>query len=427
MGFYAFEPPDLEESYIDKSNERQNKYAAVKNVIRQQPEIGNNLEDITNKWGNTLGRDIMVGSALMGFSSISPEVALLVERQMEIEKEKSRSFWEQTKGAGRGLIRNAIVGMDSLAEATVKRPFQASARVLADSGKNVNLAYLQMFTNLIGLDKPVMALALGDEYSQFRKDYELAKDELGPTQAGYAIRELAKGNRVNLGRGYFGNSTLARDTDIYKELSQSIKDPNQLAQIEKVIQGQLGFDITGTERAKIDANKYRGVTISPGRVAAVQIAEPGTDRFKFVSGLIDGVVTLGFDPTNLAGAWATKLTKAGRSFKVADTAFDAKSTVGIRTATGQGNKVYKVVKRKLDDGENPFTIVDGKYVSREIAVVDVGETILKGDVAYTLDELNDIAVANGRKKAYYDNSGRAQEYIRDKVTNNFGTNFQNLF
>ena len=47
-------------------------------------------------------------------------------------------------------------------------------------------------------------------------------------------KKIAKGNRVNLGRGYFGNSTLARDTDIYKELSQTIKDPNQLAQIEKV-------------------------------------------------------------------------------------------------------------------------------------------------------------------------------------------------
>ena len=425
MGFYAFEPPDLEESYIDKSNERQNKYAAVKNLIRQQPEIGNNLEDITNKWGNTLGRDIMVGSALMGFNSISPEVALLVERQMELEKEQSRSFWEQTKGAGRGLIRNAIVGMDSLAEATVKRPFQASARVLADSGKNVNLAYLQMLTNIIGvgvLDIPVMKLALGDEYSQFRKDYELAKDELGPTQAGYAIRELAKGNKVNLGRGYFGNSTLARDTDIYKELSQSIKDPNQLTQIEKVIQGQLGFDITGTERAKVDANKYRGVTISPGRVAAVQIAEPGTDRFKLVSRLIDGVVTLGFDPTNLAGAWATKLTKAGRSFKVADTAFDAKSTVGIRTATGQGKKVYQIVKRKLDEGENPFK-EDGRYVTNEVAVVDVGDTILKGDYAYTTAELNDIAVANGRKKAYFDNSSRADDYLNNSLDNNFGTNF----
>ena len=207
MAFYAYEPPDLEENFIGKSDERQQKYNAIKQTIRQKPEVGNNLEDIVNKWGNVLGKDIMVGSALMGFSSISPEISLLLERQVELEKEQNRNFWEQTKGAGRGLIRNAIVGMDSLAEATVKRPFQASARVLADSGKNVNLAYLQMFTNLIGLDKPVMALALGDEYAQFRKDYELAKDELGPTQAGYAIRELAKGNRVNLGRGYFGNST----------------------------------------------------------------------------------------------------------------------------------------------------------------------------------------------------------------------------
>lgn len=423
MGFYAFEPPDLEESYIDKSSERENKYAAVKNIIRQQPNVGADLEDITNKWGNHLGRDIMVGSALLGFNSLSPEVALLIERQMQIEQEQSRNFWEQTKGAGRGLIRNAIVGMDSLAEATVKRPFQAAARVLADNGKNVNLAYLQMFTNLIGLDKPVMSLALGDDFAAFRRDYEIAKDELGPTQAGYAIKELAKGNRVNLGRGYFGNSTLARDTDIYKELAQSIRDPNQLAEIEKIIQAQLGFDITGTERAKVEANKFRGVTISPGRVAAVQLAEPGTDRYKFISGLIDGVVTLGLDPTNLIGSWAGKLTKAGKTFKVADNAMDAASTVGLRTATAQGNKVYQVVGRKLDASESGMKLVDGYWVRSDIVLVDVGNTILKGDYAYTIDELNDIAVANGRKKAYFDESARSTEYIRTDIESNFGKNY----
>ena len=246
------------------------------------------------------------------------------------------------------------------------------------------------------------------------KDYELAKDELGPTQAGYAIRELAKGNRVNLGSGYFGNSTLARDTDIYKELSQSIKDPNQLAEIEKVIQAQLGFDITGTERAKVEANKYRGVTISPGRLAAVQISEPGTDRYKFISGLIDGVVTLGLDPANLAGAWATKLTKAGKTFKVVEDSAELAGTVGIRTSIGQGNRVYQVVKKQLKEGEPSMRLMDntgGRYASNEIIVVDVGPTILKGDVAYTVDELNDIAKANGRNKAYIDDSTSAQDFI----------------
>ena len=433
MGFYAFEPPDLEQSYIDKSNERSKKYNSVKNLIRTKPEVGNNFEDITNKWGNHLGRDIMVGSALLGYSSISPEVALLIERKIEIEQQQSRNFWEQTKAAGRGLVRNAIVGMDSLAEAAVKRPFQASARALIDNGMNPNLAYLQMFSNLVGLDKPLMNLALGDEYGEFRKDYELAKDELGPTQAGYAIRELAKGNRVNLGSGYFGNSTLARETDIYKELSQSIKDPNQLAEIEKVIQAQLGFDISGTERAKVEANKYRGVTISPGRVAAVQISEPGTDRYKFISGLIDGVVTLFLDPANLAGAWTTKLTKAGKTFKVVEDSAELAGTVGIRTSIGQGNRVYQVVRRDIKrDGKNAMRLMDntgGRYASNEIIAVDVGPTILKGDVAYTLDELNDIAKANGRNKAYIDESTSAQDFIerggygRGRTPKNTGDSF----
>ena len=417
MAFYAYEPPDLEENFIGKSDEREQKYNAIKQTIRQKPQVGNNLEDIVNKWGNVLGRDIMVGSALMGFSSISPEISLLLERQVELEKEKNRNFWEQTKGAGRGLVRNLFVGLDSLAEATVKRPFQASARSLIDNGMNVNLAYLHTLSNMIGFDKPVMELALGGEkYANFRQDYETAKKDLGPTTAGYAIREMAKGNRVNLGRGYFGNSTLARETDIYRELSQTIKDPRQLAAIEKTIQGQLGFDITGTQREKLEANKYKGVTISPGRVAAVQMSEPGTDRYKFISGLIDGAVTLGLDPANLVGAWVGKLGKAGKVFKVGETAA-AGSNAGARTLIGQGNRLFQVVKVSddvprvnLSDGLQEFIKDSGKY--DELAVVDVGETILKGDEIYTMDDLNNIAKANGRQGAQVNNSAEAQRFLR---------------
>jgi len=412
MAFYAYEPPDLEEDYINKSNEREQKYNAIKQTIQQKPQVGNNLEDIVNKWGNVLPKDIMVGSALMGFSSISPEVGLLLERYEELEKEKNSSFWEKTKAAGRGLVRNAFVGMDSLAEATVKRPFQASARSLIDNGMNVNLAYLHTLTNLVGLDKPIMEMTMGGEaYGNFRKDYETAKDELGPTTAGYAIQEMAKGNRVNLGRGYFGNSTLARDTDIYKELSQTISDPQQLSAIEKVIQGQLGFDITGTQREKLESNKYRGVTISPGRVAAVQMAEPGTDRFKFISGLIDGAVTLGLDPANLAGAWVGKLGKAGKAFSVGEKVSSG-GNVGARTLIGQGNRLFQTVKVS-DEAvtANVFKMSDAAQY-KNVVGVDVGETILRGDITYTMDELNEIARANGRKGAQINNSRQYQEFLR---------------
>ena len=101
-------------------------------------------------------------------------------------------------------------------------------------------AWGAMFGSIIGAGQGdelmFSAMGLGDEYRDNLK-------KLGPTQAGRAIRQLAKGERVNLGEGYFGNSTLAKDTEIYKEIAAQIQDPEQLAQIENVIQQQLGAPI----------------------------------------------------------------------------------------------------------------------------------------------------------------------------------------
>ena len=114
----------------------------------------------------------------------------------------------------------------------------------------------------------------------------------------------------------------------------------------------------------------------------MNLAEPGTDRYKFLSGLIDGVVTLGLDPANLVGAWVGKLGKAGKVFKVGETAA-AGSNAGARTLIGQGNRLFQVVKVtddvprvNLSEGLQEFIKDSAKY--DELAVVDVGETILKG-------------------------------------------------
>jgi len=224
------------------------------------------------------------------------------------------------------------------------------------------------------------------------KQYAENKKALGPTQAGMAIKAMAKGQRVNLGEGYFGNSTLAKDTEIYKELASTIQDQSQLEALEKVIQEQLGKPITQIERDRIDNNLYKGVTISPGRVAAVNIATPGTDRYKLVSGLIDGVVTLGLDPLNLAGAWVNKATKAGKTF------------YGIAKNPGMA-KARRVLNADVYQKVN---VVNPKDASKLLVrYVDVGdEYLLKKK--YTFDELSKIAKERGNKNAYYlkDDNGK---------------------
>ena len=74
MAIYGYEPPDLEFQRIEDQRKKENQYKAIKANVDAQPEIGVNLEGIVNKFGNILGREIMVGSALLGFTEESPEI-----------------------------------------------------------------------------------------------------------------------------------------------------------------------------------------------------------------------------------------------------------------------------------------------------------------------------------------------------------------
>tara|TARA_R100001086_G_scaffold146309_1_gene77390 strand:- start:5811 stop:12191 length:6381 start_codon:yes stop_codon:yes gene_type:complete len=381
MGIFGYEPVDLELNSYNNRQAREKQFKAIKDTISNKPELGNNLEEIVNKFGNILPRDVMVGSALMGFTVDNPELSSLVRRQIELDNEKNEAVLKKAGNFGKGFVRSAFVGMDSLAEWLIKRPFQAGVKTLTEAGQSPFAAYAAMFGSLVtgGLGDEVIfnSMGLGKQYSENKK-------ELGPTQAGMAIRKLAKGERVNLGEGFFGNSTLARDTEIYKEVASQIQDPSQLAQIEKVIQQQLGTPITQVERDRVENNLYKGVVVSPGRVAAINIAEPGTDRFKLVSGLIDGVVTLGLDPANLAGGWANTATKAGRQF-----------------VTKVNNPGMAKARRVLTaDVFQKVNIVNPKGGDDLIRYVDVGDLYLT-QPKYTFDELNMLAKERGKRGAFY--------------------------
>ena len=382
MALYGYEPPDLELARLEEQRAKENQYNAVKSQIEQKPEVGINLENIVNKFGNILPRDVLLGSALLGFTEESPEISALVQRQIEIDQENSNKIFEKVKAVGRGTVRGLFVGLDSLAEALIKRPFQATARAAIDGGLSPQWATLTTLLNFVapGKGDNIVGVLTGDD--DFQDRYQAAKAQLGPTVAGEAIRAFAKGEKVNLGSGYFGNSTLARDTEVYRQIASTIKDPSQLQAIEAVIQEQLGTPITTLERERVEGNTYRGQVISPGRVMAMNFAEPGTERYRKVSGLIDGVVTLGLDPANLVGAWAGRLTKKGLQFA------NANKMNGWMSARSTGADIFQKVRIKEGDR------------IKGLRYVDVGDNVLVDDV-FTIAELDDLARKGGKTKANF--------------------------
>jgi len=136
---------------------------------------------------------------------------------------------------------------------------------------------------------------------------------------GRAIDELKAGNNVNLGSGYFGNSDIAENMDIFRAIVDSTDDEEVIAQARNIIEQQLGKPITIEERQDVNSLLAQdGYILSPGTVVAANVYEPGTKAFNIMSGTIDFGVTAGLDPLNFVGAGIGKIGKAKKAFKTGE-------------------------------------------------------------------------------------------------------------
>ena len=262
-------------------------------------QVAQNLVGIANEYG-FLPTDVQVAGAMVGLTKDSPEFTSIVNSYLD----KERSWWESIKASGRGAIRGAFVGMESASQ-FVKRFGTAGMRYYSKKQQNPLLFFSGIGTAL--------AVINPDYYTEVKNVME----ETGPTLAGRAFEEIRKGNRVNLGEGYFGNSTIAEDTDVYKELVGRGANPDE---VREALQEQLGKPLSqptiqDREAAALSYQGRKGtVKLSPGRVAAVEIFEPGSRAFKFMSGVIDGAYTIFTDPTTYLGLGLSRAGKAARTF-----------------------------------------------------------------------------------------------------------------
>ena len=329
----------------DFRNESLAQSEQLNNFFANNPAIPQNMAEISRRFGY-LPKDVQVAGALSGLTADSPEFTAIVERFMK----KESTWWESTKAATRGVVRSAVVGMESASQ-FVKKYGTANMKYYSKRQMNPLLAF-----SGIGTLMPLLDPEGRDEIAQSFKDQ-------GPTLATRAINEIRTGIKegkkisdikVNLGQGYFGNSTIAEDTDIYKELVGRGANPDEVKQI---IQEYYGTPISQQEMSSREGNSgtYRGrkgvVKLSPGRVAAVEVFEPGTRSFNLMSGIIDAAYTVFTDPANYAGMGFAKAGKAAKSFNQTAAKADAglldkvvRKTVKVPTA-----KQYFLESKTGDD------------------------------------------------------------------------------
>ena len=283
---------DWKEEYLAQA-------AQMEEYFRQNPQIPQNMSNISKTFG-FLPKDVQVAGAMIGLTQDNPEWTSLVDKFMN----KETSWWDKTKSIARGAVRGAVVGMESASQFT-KKYGTGLMKYYSKREMNPMLAFSGIGTLIPLIDPEGLAEVRASAQAQ------------GPTLATRALEELKAGRNVNLGEGYFGNSTVAEDTEIYKELVGRGADPEE---VRGVIQDFYGKPISQLEfdSREGESGTYRGrkgtVKLSPGRVTAVEVFEPGTRGFNIMSGIIDGAYTIFTDPTTYVGAGFAKAGKVARTF-----------------------------------------------------------------------------------------------------------------
>lgn len=153
-------------------------------ALESNPGIAANLKGLISE-NFYLPKDILIGSALMGLTTESPELAPLVERWLDVEK----TWWDRTKNAGKGAIRTAFVGFDSFQDELVKKPMLATQKYLNDRKHGDGQGFVAAASSLL-FDK------------QAQSEWQKTRQMLGPSVGRDAIKKSLAGEKVNLGEGF---------------------------------------------------------------------------------------------------------------------------------------------------------------------------------------------------------------------------------
>jgi hypothetical protein len=296
-----WQSPVQDEIEETQQNNRIEQAKLVEGMVNSAPQTVNNLKELVNEHFY-LPKDVLVGASLMNLTADSPEIATIVERWLDVEK----TWWDRVKSVGRGTIRTAFTAFDSIQDEIVKKPVLAYQKYLNQ----------KKYRDSQGILGASLQLLISDDA---RKELGAVRDKLGPSVGRLALRNISEGKKVNLGEGYFPNSTLAEDTDVYKELVGRGIDESSA---KNIIQTYYGQDITNTERERDESltiqTRFGTTKLTPAAPLTASILEPGTKGYNIMSGLIDGAFTLVADPSILIGSYLNKAGKAVRSLSQAD-------------------------------------------------------------------------------------------------------------
>ena len=285
--------------YHDTPGEQQRRLQKIADTQRQvirarrvvTPQMAYNAATIASAYPHMDAGQVS-GLALSGQELGSPVVDAVSERQMmqtqvsDVQAPAGEGWFDNfVYDPFKGIIRHAFTllnaGIEEVESAGVRAPIAAGQG--ASSGVEGN------------------ALA-----------------QAGRSDAWHAMTEAfgggdAFGQGINLGEGFFPNSTVTDRTQANLAQGMTLSD----AMAGDAEQMALGTPITvqGTmdrERLKITHRSGKSVPISFGRAAAINFTEPGTRSFQYLSGFGDAFKQIALDPADLLLGGAGKVRKLSK-------------------------------------------------------------------------------------------------------------------
>ena len=296
-----FSATELSAAYAQETLNRVDSYNTGFN--QSTPEFVDRFEGLMNAYPN-LPTEVAAIGALEGLNP-EDELALDMANAMhDLAVKKNTQNLVTDVSWGKRQFQQGMLWLDSMFQ-PVSRGFKSAVVAAQETGASVpgtvGAATLGGLASIFQKGRSTQNFIDSMVGRKTGRAFEEKRAAYGDTEWKLALEESRKGKPLNLGAGWLPRSINLTETQTYVDEIRQGKDPRTAY---RRAADTYGIPITKQYELRENQFKYttkRGeqIDVSPGRIVAAQMLEPGTAVYSVVSGIIDGVFRLAADPMNL--------------------------------------------------------------------------------------------------------------------------------
>ena len=296
-----FSATELSAAYAQETLNRVDSYNTGFN--QSTPEFVDRFEGLMNAYPN-LPTEVAAIGALEGLNP-EDELALDMANAMhDLAVKKNTQNLVTDVSWGKRQFQQGMLWLDSMFQ-PVSRGFKSAVVAAQETGASVpgtvGAATLGGLASIFQKGRSTQNFIDSMVGRKTGRAFEEKRAAYGDTEWKLALEESRKGKPLNLGAGWLPRSINLTETQTYVDEIRQGKDPRTAY---RRAADTYGIPITKQYELRENQFKYttkRGeqIDVSPGRIVAAQMLEPGTAGYSVVSGIIDGVFRLAADPMNL--------------------------------------------------------------------------------------------------------------------------------